>query len=152
MEACVTPDFASKAMKEMLEAVGITVISNASVTPYVENKKIKFVQINGTNIRIKAAAFIDTTQDAELARKAGVTYSLGFASHNNKLQNETIATSIVPTVTGLSIYDFQKLESKILYNPQLMAKIKTKIQSEQARPVALLHESSDRKSIPLCYT
>ncbi len=132
VEACVTPDLAAKAMKEMLEAAGIMVISNASITPYVENKKIKFVQINDTNIRVKASAFIDTTQDAELARKAGVPYALGFASHDNKLENETIATSIVPTVTGLSIYDFKNLESKILYNPPLMAKIKTKIQSEQA--------------------
>ncbi|MGD1809525.1 FAD-dependent oxidoreductase [Dapis sp. BLCC M126] len=131
VEACVTPELAAKAMKEMLEAAGIIVISNASITPYVENKKIKFVQINDTNIRVKASAFIDTTQDAELARKAGLSYSLGFASQNQKLQNETIATSIVPTVTGLSIYDFQKLESKILYNRQLMAKIKNKIQSEQ---------------------
>ncbi len=132
VEACVVPEIAGTAMKEMLEAAGIVVISNAPITPYVENKRIKFVQINDTNIRVKAATFIDTTQDAELARKAGVAYALGFASQNQKLQNETIATSIVPTVTGLSIYDFQKLESKILYNRQLMAKIKTKIESDQA--------------------
>ncbi|NET25518.1 FAD-dependent oxidoreductase [Okeania sp. SIO1I7] len=132
VEACVEPDKATKAMKEMLEEAGIVVISHASITPYVENKKIKFVQISDTNIRVKAGAFIDTTQDAELARKAGVPYSLGFASQNPKLWDETIATSIVPTVTGLSIYEFKKIESKILYNRQKMAKIKTKIQAEQA--------------------
>ncbi|MGB3511528.1 MAG: FAD-dependent oxidoreductase [Microcoleaceae cyanobacterium] len=132
VEACVAPELAAKAMGEMLEAAGIVVISNASVTPYVENQKIKFVHINDTNIRIKATAFIDTTQDAELARKAGLSYSLGFASQNQKLRDETIATSIVPTITGLSIYELQKLESKILYNRQLMAEIKTKIQAEQA--------------------
>lgn len=132
VEACVAPKLAAQAMKEMLEAAGIIVISNASVTPYVENKKIKFVQINDTNIRVKAAAFIDTTQDAELARKAGLSYSLGFASQNPNLRDETIATSIVPTVTGLSIYELQRLEAKILYNRPLMTKIKTKIQAEQA--------------------
>ena len=132
VEACVAPELAAKAMKEMLEAAGIVVISNAPITPYVENKNIKFVQINHTNIRIKSAVFIDTTQDAELARKAGVPYTLGFASQNPKLRDETIATSIVPTVTGLSIYELQKLEAKILYDRQLMTKIKTKIQTEQA--------------------
>ena len=132
VEACVDPELAAKAMKEMLEAAEIVVISEASITPYVENRKIKFVQINDTNIRIKATAFIDTTQDAELARKAGVPYSLGFASQNQKLQNETIATSIVPIVKGLSIYELKKIESKIMYNRQKMAKIKTKIQAEQA--------------------
>ncbi len=132
IEACVTPQLAAKAMKEMLEAAGIIVISNAAITPYVENRKIKFVQINGTNIRVKASAFIDTTQDAELARKAGIPYTLGFASQKQELQDETIATSIVPTVNGLSIYELQRLETKILYNRQLMAKIKTKIKAEQA--------------------
>ncbi|NES76397.1 MULTISPECIES: FAD-dependent oxidoreductase [Okeania] len=132
VEACVAPDKATKAMKEMLEAAGIVVISNASLTPYVENRKIKFVQIDDTNIRVKAAAFIDSTQDAELARKAGVPYYLGFASQNPQLWDETIATSIVPTVTGLSIYEFKKIESKILFNRQKMAKIKTKIQADQA--------------------
>ena len=132
VEACVIPKNAANAMKEMLETAGILVVSDAEITPYVENKKIKFVQINGTNIRVKADSFIDTTQDAELARKAGVPYSLGFASQKQKLRDETIATSIVPTVTGLSIYDLHKLESKILYNRQLMAKIKTTIEAEQA--------------------
>ncbi len=95
----MAPELPAKAMKEMLEAAEISVISNASVTPYLENKKIKFVDINNTNIRVKAATFIDTTQDAELAIKAGLSYSLGFASQNQKLRNETIATSIISTVS-----------------------------------------------------
>jgi hypothetical protein len=132
-QACVEGDRAAKAMKKMLSAAGVWLLSNAELTPYVEKGKIKFAGVNGTNIRIKAEAFIDATQDAELARKAGLSYYLGFEAENPNLSQTTIAFSIVPTVEGLTIYQLKRIEAKILYNRQLMAKIQEHIKANQTQ-------------------
>ncbi|MDY6806107.1 MAG: FAD-dependent oxidoreductase [Cyanobacteriota bacterium] len=131
-DACVESDRAAKAMKNMLSAAGVWVLSNAEVTPYIEKEKIKFAKVNGTNIRIKATAFIDATQDAELARKAGLSYDLGFEGQNRNLRQTTIAFSIVPTVEGLTISQFQRIENAILYNRKLMANIREDIKLNQS--------------------
>jgi hypothetical protein len=132
-QACVEGDRAAKAMKKMLSAAGVWLLSNAELTPYVEKGKIKFARVKGTNIRIKAQAFIDATQDAELARKAGLSYYLGFEAENPNLSQTTIAFSIVPTVEGLTIYQLKRIEAKILYNRQLMAKIQEHIKANQTQ-------------------
>lgn len=132
-QACVEGDRAAKTMKKMLSAGGVWILSNAELTPYIEKEKIKFARVKGTNIRIKAQAFIDATQDAELARKAGLSYYLGFEGENPNLSQTSIAFSIVPTVEGLTIYQLKKIEAKILYNRQLMAKIQEHIKANQTQ-------------------
>lgn len=131
VEACVEPENAHQALQQMLAEAGVILVSESTLIPAVEEGKIKYVEVKNSNLRIKAAAYIDTTQDAELARKAGLEYYLGYESQNPKLRNETLAVSIVPIVEGLSIYDLRNLEADILYDYQKMAEIEDSIRKNQ---------------------
>lgn len=133
LEACLEPKTADQALREMLAEAGVTVISNSPLTPHVVNQKIEYVEVKNSNLRIKADSYIDATQDAELARKAGVAYYTGYESQNPKLSNDTLSISIIPTITGLSIADLKKIESDILYDPNLMEKIEKNIKKYQDR-------------------
>ncbi|PSB47394.1 FAD-dependent oxidoreductase [filamentous cyanobacterium Phorm 6] len=126
-ESCLEPKTADKALKEMLSEAGVQVISNSTLTPHVVNKKIEYAEVKESNIKIKANSFIDVTQDAELARKAGLSYYTGYESQNIKSKNESLAISVVPTITGLTIADLRKIEDNILYDAPLVEKIKTSI-------------------------
>src|SRR6476469_10479813 len=68
-ESCLDPKKADRALKQMLSAAGVKVISNSTLTPRVVDKKIEYAEVKGRNLTIKANSFIDVTQDAELARK-----------------------------------------------------------------------------------
>ncbi|NEP41526.1 MAG: FAD-dependent oxidoreductase [Okeania sp. SIO2H7] len=131
IEACVEPENAHKALQQMLAEAGVTLISESRLIPAVEAGKIEYVEVKNSNLRIKATAYIDTTQDAELARKAGLKYYLGYESQNPKLRNETLAVSIVPIVEGLSISDLRNVEADILYDYEKMAEIEESIRKYQ---------------------
>lgn len=131
VEACVEPQNADKALQQMLAEAGVTLVSESTLIPQVENKKIEYVRVKNGNLRIKATAYIDTTQDAELARKAGLDYYLGYESQHPQLQDETLAVSIVPIVENLTISDLINLEADILYNYELMGKIEESIRKHQ---------------------
>jgi len=126
-ESCLEPKTADKALKEMLSEAGVKVISNSTLTPHVVNQKIEYAEVKESNIKIQANSFIDVTQDAELARKAGLSYYTGYESQNIKSKNETLAVSVVPTITGITIADFRKIEDDILYDTPLVEKIKATI-------------------------
>jgi hypothetical protein len=131
VEACVEPENAHKALQQMLAEAGVILISESTLMPAVEEGKIEYVEVKNRNLRIKATAYIDATQDAELARKAGLEYYLGYESQNPKLRNETLAVSIVPIVEGLSISDLRNVEADILYDYQKMAEIEDSIRKNQ---------------------
>jgi len=126
-ESCLEPKMADKALKEMLSEAGIQVISNSTLIPRVVDKKIEYAEVKDSDVKIKADSFIDVTQDAELARKAGLSYYTGYESQNIKSKNETLAISIVPTITGLTMSDLRRIEDEILYNTPLVEKIKESI-------------------------
>ncbi len=131
VEACVEPENAHKALKQMLAEAGVILISESTLMPAVEEEKIEYVEVKNRNLRIKATAYIDATQDAELARKAGLEYYLGYESQNPKLRNETLAVSLVPILEGLSISDLRNVEADILYDYQKMAEIEDSIRKHQ---------------------
>ena len=126
-ESCLEPKTADKALKEMLSEAGVKVISNSTLTPHVVNQKIEYAEVKESNIKIQANSFIDVTQDAELARKAGLSYYTGYESQNIKSKNETLAVSVVPTITGITIADLRKIEDDILYDTPLVENIKASI-------------------------
>ena len=126
-ESCLEPKQADKALKEMLSEAGVKVISHSTLTPHVVDKKIEYAEVKESNIKIYANSFIDVTQDAELARKAGLSYYTGYESQNIKSKNETLAVSVVPIITGLTMADFRKIEDDILYDTPLVEKIKASI-------------------------
>ncbi len=111
----------------MLSAAKVKVISNSTLTPHVVHKKIEYAEVKGSNLKIKANSFIDVTQDAELARKAGLSYYTGYESQNIKSKNETLAVSVVPRITGITMSEFRRIEDDILYNRPLVKKIKESI-------------------------
>ncbi|MCC3436255.1 FAD-dependent oxidoreductase [Microcoleus sp. PH2017_05_CCC_O_A] len=126
-ESCLEPKTADKALREMLSEAGVKLISHSTLTPHVVDKKIEYAEVKESNIKIQANSFIDVTQDAELARKAGLSYYTGYESQNIKSKNETLAVSVVPTITGLTMADFRKIEDDILYDTPLVEKIKASI-------------------------
>jgi hypothetical protein len=131
VEACVEPENAHQALQQMLAEAGVILISESTLTPAVEEGKIEYVEVKNRNLRIKATAYIDTTKDAELARKADLEYYLGYESQNPKLRNETLAVSMVPIVEGLSISDLRNVEADILYDYGKMAEIEDSIRKNQ---------------------
>ncbi|NJK67016.1 MAG: FAD-dependent oxidoreductase [Microcoleus sp. SU_5_3] len=126
-ESCLEPKMADKALKEMLSAADVKVISNSTLIPHVVDQKIEYATVKDSDVQIKANSFIDVTQDAELARKAGLSYYTGYESQNIKSKNETLAISIVPIIRGLTMSDLRRMEDEILYNTPLVEKIKASI-------------------------
>lgn len=131
VESCIEPQPADYALRSMLAEAGIEVISEAQLIPKIINKKIDYVQIQGSSARLKADSYIDTTQDAELARKAGLAYDMGYEGQNAKLKNSTLAVSVVPTIKNLTISELQKIEDEIVYQPELVNKIKKTVDQYQ---------------------
>jgi c-di-GMP-related signal transduction protein len=68
-EACLEVKTSDRALKEML-----------------------LEEVKENNIRIKADSYIDTTQDVELARKAGLSYYRGYESQSPKVRYSTSAS------------------------------------------------------------
>jgi len=130
-EACLEVKTGDRALKEMLLEAGVMIISGATLTPHVAKGKIEYVEVKEKNIRIKADSYIDTTQDAELAQKAGLSYYRGYESQSPKLRNSTLSISLVPTITGLTIPELQKIEDEIIYNQELVGKIEDNINKYQ---------------------
>ncbi|MBE9186559.1 FAD-dependent oxidoreductase [Microcoleus sp. LEGE 07076] len=126
-ESCLQPKTADKALKEMLSSADVQLISNTTLVPHVVDRQIEYAEVKDSGIKIKANSYIDVTQDAEFARKAGLSYYTGYESQNIKSKNETLAISIVPTITGLTMSDLRRMEDDILYNTPLVEKIKTSI-------------------------
>ena len=131
VEACVEANNTDQALKEMLAEAGVTVISDSPLTPYVDNQEIQYVEVKGRNIGFKAKSYIDATQDAQLARNAGLSYYQGYESQNPELRNQTLSVSIVPIITGLSISELRSVEQKIINDAELMTKIETSIKDKQ---------------------
>ncbi|MBW3587030.1 MAG: FAD-dependent oxidoreductase [Cyanobacteria bacterium 0813] len=130
-ETCLDPKKADQALRQMLSAAKVKVISNSTLIPHVVDKKIEYAEVKGSNLKIKANSFIDVTQDAELARKAGLSYYTGYQSQNIRSKNETLAVSIVPRITGITMSEFRRLEDEILYNRPLVKKIKESIKKSK---------------------
>ena len=130
-EACLEVKTGDQALKKMLLEAGVTIVSGSTLTPHVANQKIEYVEVKENNIRIKADSYIDTTQDAELARKAGLSYYRGYESQSPKLRDSTLSVSLVPTITGLTIPDLKKIEDDIIYNQELVTKIEASINKYQ---------------------
>ncbi|HLO49616.1 MAG TPA: FAD-dependent oxidoreductase [Kamptonema sp.] len=130
-EACLEVKTGDRALKEMLLEAGVLLISGSTLRPHVINQKIEYVEVKEKNFRIKADSYIDATQDAELARKAGLSYYRGYESQSPKLKDATLSVSLVPTITGLTISELQKIEDDILYNPEEVGKIEDSIKKYQ---------------------
>ncbi|MGL6283133.1 MAG: FAD-dependent oxidoreductase, partial [Microcoleaceae cyanobacterium] len=142
-EACVEPVKASQAIAQMLEEANITILHGVTLQPKVEATKIKYVKVNypksvntQKDLRIKSEIYIDATQNAELAQKAGVKYDLGYASQNPKLSQETLAVSIVPVIEGLTIDELRNIEYQVLDNYSLMNNIANSIKENQPEKAA----------------
>ncbi|NEP12582.1 MAG: FAD-dependent oxidoreductase [Symploca sp. SIO2C1] len=131
VEACVEANNTDQALKEMLAEAGVRVISDSPLTPYVTNQEIQYVDVKESNIRLKADSYIDATQDAQLAREAGLSYYQGYEAQSPELRNETLSASIVPIITGLSISELRSVEQKIINDAELMGKIETSIKDQQ---------------------
>ncbi|NEP58247.1 MAG: FAD-dependent oxidoreductase [Symploca sp. SIO2G7] len=136
VEACIEANSADQALKEMLAEAGVRVISDSLLTPYVDNQEIQYVDVRESKIRFKANSYIDATQDAQLAREAGLSYYQGYESQNPELHNATLSVSIIPLITGLTINELRSVEQKIIYDAELMAKIATSIKEQQAPALA----------------
>jgi hypothetical protein len=137
-EACVEPVKASRAIAQMLEEANITILHGVTLQPKVENAKIKYVKVDDSHqvnsqkdLRIKSEIYIDATQNAELAQKAGVKYDIGYASQNPQLSQETLAVSIVPVIEGLTIDELKNIEYEVLDNYTLMDEIEASIRANQ---------------------
>ncbi|NET57892.1 MAG: FAD-dependent oxidoreductase [Symploca sp. SIO2E6] len=136
VEACVEPNNADQALKEMLAEAGVTIISDSPLTPYVANQEIQYVDVTESKIRFKARSYIDATQDAQLAREAGLAYYQGYESQSPQLQNATLSVSIIPLITGLSISELRSIEQQIIDDAELMANIETSIREQQTPGLA----------------
>jgi len=151
--SCLAADRAEQAMQEMLAEAGVSIIHESSLIPHIENQIIQYVDVKDSNVRLQANSYIDATQDAELARKAGLAYYRGYESQSPELANETLSVSIVPLITGLTISELRAIEQKIFSNSNLMKQIETTIKdnedAEGARfwlsnfRVPLYHSSAD---------
>jgi len=142
-EACVEPVKASQAIAKMLQEANITILHGVTLQPKVEATKIKYVKVNYSesvntqkDLRIKSEIYIDATQNAELAQKAGVKYDLGYASQNPKLSQETLAVSIVLVIEGLTIDELKNIEYQVLDNYSLMDDIANSIKENQPEKAA----------------
>jgi len=136
VEACVEANNVDQALQEMLAEAGVRVISDSPLTPYVDNQEIQHVDVKDKNIRFKADSYIDATQDAQLAKKAGLSYYQGYESQSPQLRNETLSVSIIPITTGLTISELRSVEQKIINDAELMAKIETSIKDQQSPELA----------------
>lgn len=143
VEACVEPIKASQALAKMLEEANITILHGVTLQPKVEATKIKYVKVNypesvnsQRDLRIKAEIYIDATQNAELAQKAGLKYDIGYASQNPKLSQETLAVSVVPVIEGLTIDELRNIEYQILDDYSLMDNIAKNIRKNQPAKAA----------------
>ncbi|NEP56981.1 MAG: FAD-dependent oxidoreductase [Symploca sp. SIO2G7] len=125
--SCLAADRAQQAMEEMLAEAGVSIIHESPLIPQVENQAIQYVDVPQSNVRLQANSYIDATQDAELARKAGLAYYRGYESQSPELANETLSVSLVPLITGLTIADLRAIESQIFSNGALMNQIETSI-------------------------
>lgn len=111
--------------REILKKAGVTIISGSTLKAYVENQEIKFVEADETHNLFQAHAYIDATQNAELARTSGLSYFQGFESYSPKLRNATLSISIIPKITGLTFKELAGIEINILMNSRMMSRIKT---------------------------
>ncbi|MGL4375198.1 MAG: FAD-dependent oxidoreductase [Microcoleaceae cyanobacterium] len=125
--SCVEPNAADKALKQMLAEGNIKLISDAKVKPYLADQKIQYLEIPQKHLHLKAHSFIDATQDAELARKSGLSYYRGYESQSPKLKNETLSVSVIPTIQGLNISDIARVEGNILQSDDMMSIIEKRI-------------------------
>ncbi|HIK34006.1 MAG TPA: FAD-dependent oxidoreductase [Oscillatoriales cyanobacterium M59_W2019_021] len=134
-ESCVDANHADDAIRRMLAEAGVAVISDAELVPEVENGKIKYARVKNRNLRLFSHAYIDATQQAELAVSAGMPYYSGFESQDPKLADETLSVSIVPVISGLTIDDIYTIEQDIQTDDRLMKEIENfiaKIHNEKA--------------------
>ncbi len=129
--SCLAADRAEQAMQEMLAEAGVSIINESPLIPHIENQTIQYVDVQQSNIRLQADSYIDATQDAELARKAGLAYYRGYESQSPELANETLSVSIVPLITGLTISELRAIEQKIFDNSDLMSQIETSIRDNE---------------------
>ncbi|MDY6938575.1 MAG: FAD-dependent oxidoreductase [Cyanobacteriota bacterium] len=129
-ESCVSAENSDRAIREMLAEAGVEIISDSRLVPHIEAQKIKYVDVENTKLRIFASAYIDTTQDAELALKAGMPHWSGFESQDASLADSTLSTSVVPVISGLTIEDIKYLERSLQSDPQLLARIEEEIFSQ----------------------
>lgn len=122
------PALANQILRQMLAEAQIETISEMPIEALVNKNKIYALQIKGTQRQLKANIYIDASQNADLARSAGLKYDLGFTGLG--LQNITLPVSPVFITKNLSSQQLQQIEKKILENPYLMKQIKKKIKED----------------------
>lgn len=119
-------NLADQAIRNLLKAENIEIINNAKLKPILKNNyEIDYLEIKNSNIKIKAHSYIDTTQNADLAREAGLKYTIGFETLG--FPNSTLPVSPVFETIGLSVEKLKLIEKKILNNPVLMRQIRDKV-------------------------
>ena len=122
------PALSNKVLKQMLAEAHIEVISGTELEPIIEENKIKILQVKGTERQIKANIYIDASPNADLARKAGLKYNIGFESLG--LKKVTLPISPIFQTKNLNAAELQTIEKSIFQSPQLMQKIKNKIKTD----------------------
>jgi hypothetical protein len=128
IHASLDPNAANGALQAMLAEAGVKIISGAKLEANIIDKKIYSLSVQDSDEQIRARLYIDATENAELARAAGLKYSIGFESLG--FPQSTLPVSPVFRVTGLSPLELLKLEEEVLKNPIVMQKIREKIKLE----------------------
>jgi hypothetical protein len=122
------PVLADQALRQMLKDAGVKIISNAILYPDVAENEIQGVRIQGSGQVLRAKIYIDGTPNADLARRAGLQYSIGFQTLG--YPNATLPVSPIIRTSGLSVSQLQAIENTILSNADLVDRIKQKLKAE----------------------
>ncbi|MDX1919691.1 MAG: FAD-dependent oxidoreductase [Candidatus Caenarcaniphilales bacterium] len=127
------PHLVSEALKTMLLEANVHILHESVLEPAVIDNQIKYLKVKNLSdpkktTTLQANSYADTSQDAELARAAGLKYSIGFQSLG--FPGSTLPVSPVFRTKGLTVQELQKIEKQIIANPYLMKKIKEKLYAE----------------------
>jgi hypothetical protein len=127
------PILVDETIRTMLTEEKIHVLHDATLEPMVRNGGLKFVKIKESGNLIEAKKFIDASQNADIARAAGLKYSLGFEGLG--LPQSTLPVTPVFTTKGINVQDLQAIEKRILNDEVLLNKIREKIRFDLSQTV-----------------
>ena len=149
----IDPVKADKVLRTMLKESNIQLINQTELIPFLsnaskkkkageqkENTKIDYLVSRSVNsksspkVTYKAKVYVDATQNADLARAAGLQYSLGFDTLG--YPDATLPVTPVFMTHGLRVQQLQKLEESILSNKKLLSKIELMIRRDNEPKVA----------------
>ncbi len=149
----IDPVKADKVLRTMLKESNIQLINQTELIPFLsnagkkkkageqkENTKIDYLVSRAVDsksspkVAYKAKVYVDATQNADLARAAGLQYSLGFDTLG--YPDATLPVTPVFRTHGLSLQQLQKLEESILSNKKLLSKIEFMVRRDNEPKVA----------------